>query len=191
VAELELVSTIPRRRDDPSSGLRRGTGQGAQSLVEFALIFPVLCFVLFAVLEGSLALFTIDTARYSAGEAGRQDAQSANAANADTAAVQLIRTGPMSATSLATVAHIDIYRLAQQSNGQLAVDNAHYNSYRLDGTAISVTWPPSTRNVSNGTSDFIGLTIYFQYNWLSGRLLASGPLTLTQTFDFRIEPQTY
>jgi hypothetical protein len=105
--------------------------------------------------------------------------------------VQLIDSGPLGTNSLSTINHVDVYRLAQQSNGQLTVDSAKYNSYRANGTAISVTWPPATRNVSNGLSDYLGLTIYYQYNWISGRLLGSGPLQLTQSFSVRLEPQSY
>lgn len=169
---------------------RRGR-QAAQSLVEFALVAPMVLFVLFGVLESSLAVFVQASARYSAGEAALEDSQAANAPAADTSAIQLIRNGPLAATSLATISHIDVYRLIQQSSGQLTTDTAHYNSYRLDGTVISLTWAPSTRSITNGASDFLGLTIYYQYNWLSGRLLSSGPLQLTQTIDVRIEPQTY
>ena len=61
----------------------------------------------------------------------------------------------------------------------------------LDGSAISVTWPPSSRNVRNGFSDYLGVTIYYQYQWKSGALLGSTSLQLTQTFDARIEPQSY
>jgi Flp pilus assembly protein TadG len=176
-----------------SSG-RPGVGrrQRGQGQVEFALTLPIMLVLVFGVLEGSLAMFTIDSARFAAGEAARQVAASGTDTNADTLAVQLIRTGPFGTTSLAKVNHIDIYRLVQQANGQFTVDATKINSYQLDGTAIgAVNWLPSTRNARNGSADFVGLTIYYQYNWLSGRLLASGPLQLTQPFYVRIEPQSY
>jgi Flp pilus assembly protein TadG len=172
-------------------GRRTLRASGGQSLAEFALVLPVLLFLLFAVLEGSLATFTVVTARYAAGEAAQLVSEYANAAGTDTAAVQSVRTGPLGATSLATVTHVDIYHLLQQGNGQLTVDTSKYNSYLPNGTAISVTWPPASRDVSNGVSDFAGLTIYFQYNWFAGGLLGTGPLQLTQIADVRLEPQTY
>ena len=152
---------------------------------------PVLLFLLFTVLEGSLALFTIDSARFAAGEGARQVAEGGTDPNADNLAVEVIRTGPLSFTTLADISHIDIYHLIQQSNGQLTVDSSEYNSYNLDGSTISSTWPPRSRSVRNGSSDFIGLTIFYRYNWISGSLLASGPLVLSQSFYVRLEPQTY
>jgi Flp pilus assembly protein TadG len=159
--------------------------------VEFALVLPILLLMLFSVLEGALSLFTIDTARYAAGEAARQDSESGTNSNADTLAVNLIRNGPLSTTSLATVTHVDFVHLILQSNGTFTEDAALSNSYRLDGTVISSTWPPVNRNVRSGTSDFLRVKIFYQYNWLSGKVLGTGPLALTQTFDVRLEPQSY
>jgi hypothetical protein len=90
------------------------------------------------------------------------------------------------------VQHIDIQRQIQQANGTLTPDGAHINSYKIDGTPIgAITWPPSSRNVINGQSDFLGVTIYYRYTWKTGLFLFSGPLDLKQSFYIRLEPQTY
>ena len=170
---------------------RTGRRSGGQALVEFAFVAPIALFLFFVVLEGGLIMFTIGTSRFAAGQGAIRDAELGNAANADTQAVQVIRTGPLGSTSLATVTEIDIYRLLLQSNGQLTVDSTAYNRYRLDGTTISATWQPSARNVRQGFTDFLGLTISYQYQWASGRLLGAAPLPLTQTFYARLEPQSY
>jgi hypothetical protein len=153
-------------------------------------VAPILLFLFFAVLEGSLLVFTMGALRFAASQGAIQDAELGDATNADTQAVQVIRTGP-GATNLATVSEIDIYRLIPQSNGTFTVDNTAYNKYRLDGSAISVTWQPSVRNVRSGFSDFLGLTILYQYKWKSGTLLRATALNLTQTFYVRLEPQSY
>jgi Flp pilus assembly protein TadG len=174
----------PRRRSLP----RRDRGQ---ALVEFAFVAPVALFLIFAILEGGLLLFTIATSRFAAGQGAIRAAELGNASNADAQAIQAIRTGPLGSTSLAIVSEIDIYRLVEQSNGQLTVDSTAYNRYRLDGSAISVTWQPAARSVRQGFTDFLGLTIDYQYTWASGRLLAAAPLQLSQAFDVRLEAQTY
>lgn len=159
--------------------------------MEFAFVAPIVLFLLFAILEGSLLLLSIGTYRFAAGQGAIQDAELGNASNADTQAIQVIRTGPLGLTSLATVTEIDIYRLQEQSGGQLTVDSSAYNRYRLDGSAISITWQPSVRNVRQGFTDFLGLTINYQYQWASGHLLGAPSVSLAQTFYVRLEPQSY
>ena len=169
---------------------RESCGQRGQTIVEFALVAPILLFLFFAVLEGSLLVFTMGAFRYAASQGAIQDTELGNASNADTQAVQVIRTSP-GVTSLATVTEVDIYRVNQGASGQLTADGSAYNKYRLDGTAISVTWPPSGRNVRSGFSDFLGVTISYTYQWKSGKLLGATPLQLKQTFYARLEPQSY
>ena len=163
-----------------------------QALVEFTIVAPLLFFFLLGVLESGLLLFVVGTARFGAGEVARQESESGNAANADQVSIAALRGTAIGTTTLATINEIDVYHLTEQSNGSLTVDPAHYNKYRLDGSAIGpISWPPATRNVVNGQSDFLGLTISYQYNWKTGVFLASSPLKLQQTFEIRLEPQTY
>jgi Flp pilus assembly protein TadG len=161
-------------------------------MVEFALVTPILFFLLFGVLEGGLLLFSVGSSRYAAGEAARQETESGNAASADQDAIAVIRTTPMGTTRLSQITEIDVYRLIEQSNGTLTVDPARINKYNLDGTSIgAINWPPASRNVTSGNSDFIGVTIYYTYTWKSSRILGQPPLNLTQAFYMRLEPQTY
>ncbi len=153
---------------------------------------PLLFFFLVGVLESGLLLFVVGTARFGAGEVARQESESGNATNADQVSIAVLRATAIGTTSLATVTEIDVYRLNEQGNGTLAVDAGHFNKYRLDGTAIgAIAWPPASRNVVNGQSDFLGVTINYQYGWKTGVFLASSPLQLKQTFEIRLEPQTY
>jgi len=168
---------------------RRNRGQ---SIVEFALVLPVLFFLLFGVMEGGLLMFSVGTARVAAGEAARQESESGNASNADALTLQVIRNTALATTTLSTVNRIDIYHLIENGSGSLSVDNSKYNRYNLDGTSIgAVAWPPSSRDVINGQSDFIGVTIYYTYHWKSGLVLGQPPLVLSQSFYVRLEPQTY
>ena len=165
-----------------------------QSIAEFAISLPVLFFLLFGVMEGGLLMFSVASARIAAGEGARQESESGNAANADQLALQVIRNTALGTTSLSVVNHIDIYHLIENGNGTFSVDNSKYNKYNLDGTTYNGwtnTWPSSSRDVINGQSDFIGITIYFTYNWKSGVILGLQPLALNQTFYVRLEPQTY
>lgn len=163
-----------------------------QALTEFALITPILLFMLFAVLEGSLLLFVVGTARFGAGEGAREASEAGNAVDADQRIVLQVRESAIGTTSLAKVTSIEVYKLNEQPDGTLLRDPVKVNRYQLDGTAIGpIAWPPSTRNVTNGNMDFLGITVNFRYDWKSGVLLAAGPFISNQTYYIRLEPQTY
>jgi hypothetical protein len=151
-------------------------------------VAPVVVFLFFAVLESSLLVLTIGAYRYAAAQGATQDAELANATNADSQAVLAIQNSP-GVPLLATVTEVDICR-QKLSGGQYVDDTTACNKYPTGGTS-TVTWPPASRNVHNGSSDFLGVTIKYSYQFKSGKLLGAAPLQLTQTYDARIEPQTY
>jgi hypothetical protein len=161
-------------------------------MTEFALVSPVLLLILFGVLESGLLLFSVGSARFAAGEAARQEAESGNAANADSLSIGVVRGTALGTTNLAQVQRIDIYKLQEGGGGALTVVPGTIDSYNLDGSARnSIPWPSSSRDVKNGESDFLGVTIYYRYNWKTGIFLFAGPLNLNQSFAIRLEPQTY
>ncbi|HKW71755.1 MAG TPA: TadE/TadG family type IV pilus assembly protein [Candidatus Dormibacteraeota bacterium] len=161
-------------------------------MTEFAIVAPILFFLLFGVLESGLLLFVVGTARWSTSEVARQLSESGNAANADQVALGVLQRSAMGTTTLASVTEVDIYKLNEQLNGSLTVDGNHYNRYQLDGTPIgAITWPSPTRNVRNGQSDFLGVALKYKYIWKTGVLLSGGPLQMQQVYEIRLEPQTY
>src|ERR1700674_1169960 len=136
-----------------SSGKRARTR--GQTMTEFALVVPVLLVLIMGVLDGALLMFSVGTARYSSAEGSRVAATLGNVANTHSQVVGTIRQ-TVGTTQLFTVDEIDIYKLNQDGNGNLTPDLAHTNKYALDGTPLNRTpWPASSRNVGNGTSDFI------------------------------------
>ena len=170
-------------------GRKRNPGQ---AMVEFAIVAPILIFLLLGVLESGLLIFVVGTARWSTSEVARQEAESGNAASADQVSLQVLQKTAIGTTTLASVTELDVYKLTEQSDGSLTVDLNHYNRYQLDGTPIgSITWPPATRNVRNGQMDFLGVTLKYQYRWKTGNLLATQPLNLQQVYEIRLEPQSY
>lgn len=161
-------------------------------MTEFAIVAPILFFMLLGVVESSLLLFVVGSARFGAGEVARQESESGNALNADSISLQTLQRTAIGTTSLADVTEVDIFRLIEQGNGSLTVDASRYNRYQLDGTPIgSITWPSTSRNVTNGSSDFLGVTLKYRYRWKTGIFIAPSALNLSQTFDIRLEPQTY
>lgn len=161
-------------------------------MVEFAIVAPILLFLLFGIFESGLLLFVIGSAKFGAGEVARQESESGNAANADQLSLAALRKTAIGTTSLASVQEVDIYHLTEQANGTLTVDPLKYNKYQLDGTPIgSINWPSSGRNVTNGQSDFLGVTLRYRYQWKTGIFIAPSAVNLTQTFEIRLEPQSY
>lgn len=160
-------------------------------MTEFALVVPVLLVLIMGVLDGALLMFSVGTARYSSAEGSRVAATLGNVANTDSQVVTTIRN-TVSGTQLFTVDEVDIYKLDVDMNGNLTQNIAKTNKYKLDGTALnSIPWPASGRNVGNGTSDFIGVTVNYTYTWKAGFFAPLGPLRTTAVSWVRIEPQSY
>ncbi len=175
----------------PSPRSQRRQGR-AQAMTEFAIVAPVLFVLLFGVLEGGFLLYTVGTARFAAGDAARQLSEDGNAASADQNALAVIRKTGLVTTSMGTVEHVDIYRMNQQPDGTLTVDVARINSYRINGTPLgSINWPSITRDIKNGEMDFLGITLYYHYNWKTGIFNSGGPLQLNNAVFIRLEPQLY
>jgi Flp pilus assembly protein TadG len=167
-------------------GRRRG-----QTLTEFALVVPVLFMLIMGVLDGALLMFSVGTARYASAEGSRLAAQLGNLASTDTQVLTAVRD-TVGNTQLFAVTEVDIYKLNQNGNGDLTPDLGHYNRYALDGTALGpLTYPASGRLVGNGTSDFLGITIKYTYNWKAGFFSPLGPVRTTAESYVRLEPQSY
>jgi TadE-like protein len=161
-------------------------------MTEFALVVPVLVMLIMGVVDGALLMFSVGTARYAASEGSRLASQLGNAATTDTQVVALIRSN-VTTTHLFDVSEVDIYKLDQDANGNLTPDPTFFNRYALDGTSLisPVPWPAALRNVGNGTSDFIGITIKYSYTWKAGLFSPLGPIKTTAVSYVRLEPQSY
>ena len=167
-------------------GRRRG-----QTLTEFALVVPVLFMLIMGVLDGALLMFSVGSARYASAEGSRLAAQLGNLASTDTQVLAAVRD-TVGNTQLFAVTEVDIHKLNQNGNGDLTPDLGHYNRYALNGTALGpLSYPAASRNVGNGTSDFLGITINYTYNWKAGFFSPLGPVRTTAVSYVRLEPQSY
>ena len=172
---------------------RRGRGERGygQAMTEFAVVLPVLFMLMLGVLDGGLLMFSVGTARYATVDGARMAAQLGNAATADEQSIRVIREH-VGATGIFSVDEVDVYKLNQDANGNLTPDTIFFNRYRVDGTPMMPEpWTAASRNVGNGTSDFLGITVHFTYRWKAGFLAPLGPLQSTVTHYIRLEPQSY
>jgi Flp pilus assembly protein TadG len=177
---------MPARKQPRYRLSRRG-----QTMTEFALVVPVLFLLIMGVLDGALLMFSVGTARYASAEGSRLAAQLGNVASTDNQVVAAVRK-TVGTTQIFTVTEVDIYKLNQNGNGDLTPDLGHYNRYAIDGTALGpLTYPAAGRNVGNGTSDFLGITVNYTYTWKAGFFSPLGPVRTTAVSYVRLEPQSY
>jgi Flp pilus assembly protein TadG len=171
---------------------RKRTAARGQTMTEFALVVPILLLLVMGVLDAALLMFSVGTARYATGEGSRMAAQLGNAASADSQIVAIIRS-TVGTTRLFDVTEVDIYKVNQDFNGNLTPDPTYFNRYALDGTPLisPEPWPAAQRNVGNGTSDFIGVTVNYTYTWKAGFFAALGPVRTNAVSYVRLEPQSY
>jgi TadE-like protein len=189
-AQSHAGSNRPRRR-------RASLGQG---VAEFSLCAPIALMMLLGIVEGGFLMFGVGTAAYATGEAARVGSEAGNQANADLQVIGTIDQTGLGQNGIVQVTEVDIYRLIEDPNtGRLTVDTTGcggggcVNKYDLFGTPLinPEPWAASLRDVTNGSSDFMGVTIKYQYRWKSGALIMNGPLSLTAKYYVRLEPQTY
>src|SRR5437879_13692825 len=100
-------------------------------MTEFAIVAPILFFLLLGIVESGLLLFVVGSARFGAGEIARQESESGNAANADAISIQQLQRTAIGTTTLAQVTEIDIYHLIDKGKGALLVDAIQSQRYQL------------------------------------------------------------
>jgi len=178
-------------------------------MTEFGLVAPLVLMLLLGVLEVGLLFFSVGTARFAAGEGGRVVAEVGNAWDADNQAIQAIRTTGVGQRGLVSVTDIVIFKAANiggtyqldTSSSCNGIPGGCQNHYDITGALQNGTglpcaplpncppWQPTTRNVTNGNTDFAGVTLKYQYVWKSGSFIPAPPVTLSTTYYVRLEPQ--
>jgi Flp pilus assembly protein TadG len=198
---------VAQRYDRGSNMAKNRRRSPGQAMVEFAIVAPILFFLLLGIFESGLLLFVVGTARFAAGDMARQESESGNAANADQVSIAVVRNGAMGTTTLAQINQIDVFKLNEDpltgvltpacnagATSPPAPCAGTYNTYFLNGATTDagpVRWLPSTRSVKNRATDFLGVKIWYQYNWKTGIFLAPSSVKLNMEFDIRLEPQTW
>ena len=169
----------------------RGSHGAGQTMTEFAIVMPVLFMLILGLLDGCLVMFSVGTARYATVQGAQLAAQLGNAATADDQSIRAIRDHA-GTTGIFSVDEVDIYKVNLDGSGNFVADPIFFNRYAIDGSAMILEpWPAASRNVGNGTSDFLGVTVRFTYKWKAGFLAPLGSLRSSATQYIRLEPQSY
>jgi len=176
------------------------SGQRGQSLVEFALVLPVLFLVVFGIIEFCFLYQSIDTVNFAAREGARVGAVlGPSSSSADSQIIQAIQIATSAGTGLlfSQIQKIEIFK--SNENGAVPAqfagcvsqpnEDVYDGQGNLCGTA---NWPPSVRSATFNAADYLGVRITFVYNWVTSFVSATGgQFQLTSVSVQLIEPQTY
>ncbi len=168
--------------------------QGA-SLVEMAIVMPVLLLVLIGILELGVAFRDILGASQAAREGTRIAAFAGNDINADCSVIEGLSSYLV--PNIDVLERVEIYRAnaaGQQIAGQTNVytfsagdplDCADWNSV--------VTWPATSRQTTVGTNplDIIGVRVVMDHTWISSFPPFNGTFSVDETDITRMEPEAF
>lgn len=183
----------------PSRGRRQQRGQ---TLVEFALVAPLLLTVIFGTIEFCFLYQSANTVGFAAREGARVGAVlGPTDSAADSKIVQAIfdATTNGSALLFSEITMIEIFKSNESGavpaplTGACA-QHANEDVYDGQGNACPGTlgWPPASRNATFNAADYLGVRITFDYNWVTSFVSAAqGSLQMTSVSIQLIEPQTF
>jgi len=182
------------------SNAGRSTSAGRRdrgaTLVEAAVVFPLLFLVLFGLVEFGWAFKDNLSVGHSAREAARAGATFGNDPSANFLVLQEIEE-VMDPLGIADGLRVRVYN---PSSG-VGDDYVFQDGYAFgcdwvpcpDPNAGSFydipTWNPATRDISAPSTDRIGVRVTFTHQWIT-KLFASTS-DFTKDVDFQIEPQVF
>ncbi len=190
---------------------RRRRASGGQALVEFALVLPILVFMILAIIEFAFVFSALLGVSYATREAALIAAEAGNAANADCAILDAIDKSITAPADGDKIDSVEIY--LTNTNGRYDGSTAR-NQYvrggvitclRGDGTTFTVPYTktlsgyePTTRcNAIGGcgvgrTLDIIGVRISYTHTWVTPLRglggLSGASTTIIQSNAMRMEP---
>ncbi len=175
----------------------KGASQRGATLVEAALVLPILIMLMISILELGLFFRDFLTVSYTAREAARVGSLAGNDPEADCDIVQSVVTafGPTDVTGVGIL----IFK-ASESTGNPEIGKT--NTWTLssgdptdcgDWTVLE-QWPSTTRQVNvNDTLelDILGVSILTDHDWITGLPPWRGNMDINRTALQRLEPESF
>ena len=171
------------------------------TLVEAALVYPLLFLAIFAVVELGLAFKDWLSVSHSAREGARAGATYGDAPEAD---ILILRDVARTLAPAGIADSIDV-RIFNADGGLGTVYSYAPGNDCAGGlpgccdwspcpepgrpTYITPLWDPSTRDISAPSTDRIGVEVRFTHQWLTNFFVPS--TNFTTATDFQIEPQVF
>ena len=180
--------------------MRRRHREGGATLIEAALIMPIMILILFGTLEIGLAFKDYLTVSYATREGSRVGALTGNAADADCAIVQSVLNTLGGASNMDRFQQIQIFaadpgtgdRIISKTNTWTFVGNDPYDCAN-DWTIVE-NWPSTSRQVLFGPTselDILGVRVEYTHNWVTGLPPFSGSFTVDEQTITRLEPEGF
>lgn len=181
----------------------KGESSRGASLVEAALVFPILILMVMGIMEIGLAFKDYLTVSAISREGARVGALAGDDIEADCAILRGI--GSVAAGSdLNRITEIQIFH-ASESGAQGATNVATYRPGRdprqctvpssaSDGWALnSSAWPPTSRQTEVGDRplDIVGVRVIMNRNWVTGFPPFRGSMTINEATITRLEPDAF
>lgn len=188
---------------------RRRDGERGQSLVEFALIFPIFILLLIGLIEFSVVFSIILNVNYASRDAALMAAEVGDASGADCLILQRLDSALNGATSHDQILSIRII-WADANGNELAADvyteGGSTSCILGDGSTLAVPYTAGAQNYPETARctilagcggahpglDTIGVTIEYHHDWITPlpnlvTVPATG-LTFTRSNTMRMEP---
>lgn len=180
---------------------RRDKEKGA-TLVEAAIILPILIFVIVTIMELGVAFYNYLTTDFAAKEGARVAALAGDNIDADCLIVQSIVAG-YSATDFDKLDSITIFQVSPSGNAVPGKSNVwtfpgNPSDDPFDCADWSkpdpANWLSTDRDVSVGGGsdlDIVGITIDTRHDWITGVPPWRGTIDIARTSIQRLEPEAF
>jgi Flp pilus assembly protein TadG len=178
----------------------RTNRQKGATLVEAAMVFPLIILLMMSILELGLAFREFLTLSFTARDAARVGSLAGNDPDADCDIIQSI----VAAFGSADLHGVDIHIFkASEATGNPEVGKV--NTWTLHPTgnpntclpidwSITEAWPSTTREVTVGSStelDILGVTLDTTHTWVTGFPPWRGTIDISRTALQRLEPEAF
>lgn len=179
-------------------------------MVEFALVLPILLFLLIGIIEFSLLLNARNTVSFASRDGSMLAAEGGSRPGTDCVVLNQVERDLVAPASAIKVITVRVYWSDQNgdqigSNYNLYTRGGTYTCDYGDGTSLTVPYSQTTANYTedlrcdvllgcggghNGL-DTIGVEVQYVHNWLTafGRITGGSSLTFTVSATTRTEPQ--
>jgi Flp pilus assembly protein TadG len=184
-------------------------GERGQAIVEVALVFPLLLFVLLSLIELSLLLNARNTVSFASRDGSMIAAEGGSRTGTDCVVLQQVERDLVAPASAVKVLTVKVYWSDQNgvpigNNYNLYTRGASMTCTYGDGTSITVPYSLTTANYiedvrcdvlagcggSHTALDTVGVEVRYVHQWLTSfaRITGTG-ITFDVTTATRLEPQ--